>query len=56
MQHANNILATASAIGQPVPPPVAKAPPPTAADLTPRAAEEWDAPVATGGMPTGGWR
>jgi len=57
-------------IGQPVRPPVTKATPPSAADLPPRAAElvaarfdtvaaaaeERDAPVATGVMPTGGWR
>jgi vancomycin aglycone glucosyltransferase len=57
-------------IGQPVRPPVAKATPPSAAELPPRAAElvaaqfdtvaaaaeECDAPVATGVMPTGGWR
>ena len=56
-------------IGQPVRPPVTKATPPSAADLPPRAAElvaaqfdtvaaaaeECDAPVATGVMPTGGW-
>jgi vancomycin aglycone glucosyltransferase len=58
-------------IGQPVRPPVTKATPPSAADLPPRAAElvaaqfdtvaaadaeECDAPVATGVMPTGRWR
>jgi vancomycin aglycone glucosyltransferase len=57
-------------IGQPVRPPVTKATPPSAADLPPRAAElvaaqfdtvaaaaeGCDAPVATGVMPTGGWR
>jgi vancomycin aglycone glucosyltransferase len=57
-------------IGQPVRPPVCKATPPSAADLPPRAAElvaaqfdtvaaaaeDCDAPVATGVMPTGGWR
>jgi vancomycin aglycone glucosyltransferase len=56
-------------IGQPVRAPVTKATPP-AADLPPRAAElvaaqfdtvaaaaeECDGPVATGVMPTGGWR
>jgi vancomycin aglycone glucosyltransferase len=50
--------------------PVTKATPPSVADLSPRAtelvaalfdtvaaaAEERDAPVATGVMPTGGWR
>jgi vancomycin aglycone glucosyltransferase len=54
-------------IGQPVHPPLTKATPPSAADLPPRAAElvaaqfdtvaaaaeECDAPVATGVMPTG---
>lgn len=30
--------------------------PPSAADLFPRAAEECDASVATGVIPTGGWR
>ena len=57
-------------IGQPVRPPVTGGTPPSAADLPPRAAElvaaqfdtvaaaaqECDAPVATGVMPTGGWR
>jgi vancomycin aglycone glucosyltransferase len=57
-------------IGQPVRPPVTKATPRSAADLPPRAAElvaaqfdtvaaaaeECDAPVATGVMPTRGWR
>jgi vancomycin aglycone glucosyltransferase len=57
-------------IGQPVRPPVTGATPPSAADLPPRAAElvsaqfdavaaaaeECDAPVATGVMPTGVWR
>ncbi len=69
MQQANGVLGTASAISQPVRPPVTKATP-LAADLPPRAAElvaaqfvtvaaaaeECDAPVATGVMPTGGWR
>jgi vancomycin aglycone glucosyltransferase len=57
-------------IGQPVFPPVTGATPPSAADLSPRraelvaaqfhtvaaAAEQCDAPVATGVMPTGVWR
>jgi vancomycin aglycone glucosyltransferase len=57
-------------IGQPVCPPVTKATTPSAADLPRRAAElvavqfntvaaaaeECDAPFATGVMPTGGWR
>jgi vancomycin aglycone glucosyltransferase len=57
-------------IGQPVRPPVTGATPPSAADLPPRAAElvaaqfdpvaaaaeECDAPVATGVLSTGGWR
>jgi vancomycin aglycone glucosyltransferase len=57
-------------IGHPVRPPRTRATPPSAADLPPRAAalvaaqfdtvaaaaEEWDAPVATGVIPTGGWR
>ena len=57
-------------IGQPVRLPVTGATPPSAADLPPRAAElvtaqfdtvaaaaeECDAPVATGVMPTGVWR
>jgi vancomycin aglycone glucosyltransferase len=57
-------------IGQPVRPPVTGATPPSAADLPPRAAEwvaaqfdtvaaaaeECDAPVATGVLPTGVWR
>jgi vancomycin aglycone glucosyltransferase len=57
-------------IGQPVRPPVTGATPPSAADLPRRAAElvpaqfdtvaaaaeECDAPVATGVMPTGVWR
>ena len=57
-------------IGQPVRPPVTKATTTPAADLPPRAAElvaaqfdtvaavaeECDGPVATGVMPTGGWR
>jgi vancomycin aglycone glucosyltransferase len=57
-------------IGPPVRPPVTGGTPPAAADLPPRAAElvaaqfdtvaaaaeECDAPVATGVMPTGGWR
>ena len=57
-------------IGQSVRPPVTGATPPSAADLPPRAAElvaaqcdtvtaaaeECDAPVATGVMPTGVWR
>jgi vancomycin aglycone glucosyltransferase len=57
-------------MGPPVRPPVTKAMPPSAADLPPcaaelvaaqfdtvaAAAEECDASVATGVMPTGGWR
>ena len=57
-------------VGQPVRPPVTGAPPPSAADLPPRAAElvaaqfhtvavaaeDSDAPVATGVMLTGEWR
>jgi vancomycin aglycone glucosyltransferase len=57
-------------IGQPVRPPVTGATPPSAADLPPPAAElvaaqfdtvaavaeECDAPVATGVMPTGVWQ
>jgi len=57
-------------VGQPMRPAVTKATPPSAADLPPHAAElvaaqfdtvavaaeECDAPVATGVMPTRGWR
>ena len=57
-------------IGQPVRPMVTGATPPSTADLPPgaaelaaaqfdtvaAAAEECDAPIATGVMPTGGWR
>jgi vancomycin aglycone glucosyltransferase len=43
-------------VGQPVRPPATRAMPPSAADLPRRAAEEFDAPVATGVMPTGVWR
>jgi vancomycin aglycone glucosyltransferase len=57
-------------VGQPMRPPVTRATPPSAADLPRRAgeltaaqsdtvaaaAEECDAPVATGVMPTGVWR